>query len=150
MATTPTPKAEAAAPSPDRGRLIVLFDGECVLCNGWARFIAARDPQCQFALGALQSPAGVRLRAERGIESDLSSILLITPRSWATKSDAVLRILARLSAPWSLAAVFVAVPGPLRDWVYDFIAARRYRWFGKVETCPIPTPEMRARLLPDG
>jgi predicted DCC family thiol-disulfide oxidoreductase YuxK len=150
MVTTPDSKADAASSSGERGRLIVLFDGVCVLCNGWARFISARDPRCQFALGTLQSPAGARLLAERGIQTDMSSIILITPDGWAAKSDAILRILARLAGPWPLAAVFRVVPRVIRDWVYDFIAARRYRWFGKEESCPLPTPAMRARLLPEG
>lgn len=128
----------------------MLFDGVCVLCNGWARFIAARDPQCQFALGTLQSPAGTRLLAERNIQTDISSIVLITPDGWSAKSDAVLRILARLSAPWPLAAGFLVIPRVIRDWAYDFVAARRYLWFGKEESCPLPTPALRRRMLPDG
>lgn len=149
MVTTPASKTDAASAAPARGKLIVLFDGECVLCNGWARFISARDPECQFALGTLQSATGARLLSERGIETDMSSIVLITPDGWAAKSDAILCLLGRLRAPWSLAETFRVFPKAIRDWGYDFIAARRYRWFGREESCPLPTPAMRARLLPE-
>jgi len=136
----PTPPAPAA-------RFIVLFDGECVLCNHWARFIAARDPRCQFALGQLQSETGARLLAEHGVPADQSSIVLLGPAGVARKSDAILRILAQLPMPWRLAAVGWVVPRFIRDAAYDFVAAHRYRWFGRDEACALPTAAVRARLL---
>jgi predicted DCC family thiol-disulfide oxidoreductase YuxK len=58
-----------------------------------------------------------------------------------------LRIARRLRFPWPLLYAFIVVPRPLRDIVYDFIARHRYRWFGKRDTCMVPTPELRARFL---
>ena len=140
--------APSASTAGKSGKYLVLFDGDCTLCNGWARFISARDPRCQFALGSLQSPRGLALLREHGLGEDLSSIVLIAPDGPAEKSDAVLRIASRLSGAWPLLGLFRLVPRALRDLVYDFVARNRYRWFGKQdENCPLPTPEMRARLI---
>ena len=129
------------------GRLIVLFDGDCVLCNNWARFIAARDPRCQFALGTLQSATGRELLRARGLSLELSSVVFLWPGGAAVKSAAILRMMAHLSAPWPLAAALRLIPRFLRDAGYDLIARHRYRWFGRAPACPLPTPELRARLL---
>lgn len=141
MPDQPPPRAEIA------GRFIVLFDGGCVLCNTWARFIAARDPRCQFALGTLQSPTGRELLRARGLSPGTESVVLLWPGGWATKSDAILRMTAHLAAPWPLAAALRIIPRFLRDTVYDFVARHRYRWFGREASCPRPTPELRARML---
>lgn len=129
------------------GRLIVLFDGDCVLCNTWARFIAARDPRCQFALGTLQSATGRHLLRARGLSLETESVVFLWPGGAAVKSDAILRMTAHLSAPWPLATALRIIPRFLRDAVYDLIARHRYRWFGREPACPLPTPELRARML---
>ena len=77
----------------------------------------------------------------------LASIVLIEDGRCYAASDAALRIARRMPAPWSWLQVFLVVPRPLRDLVYDFIARNRYRWFGKQDSCRLPTPELRARFL---
>jgi len=125
----------------------VLFDGVCNLCNGAVNFILDRD-NGEFRFAALQSGAGRRLIEERGRSAeDLSTMVLIEGERVYTRSSAALRIARRLRAPWKWLYVFIIVPRPLRDAVYNLAARRRYRWFGKREECRMPTPELKGRFL---
>lgn len=127
---------------------IILFDGVCNLCSGSVQFIIQRDPQARFRFASLQSDTGRRLQTELGIDPEaLDSILLIEDGRWSRESDAALRIARGLRGPWKLLTVFRIVPRFLRDRVYRFIARHRYRWFGKSESCWLPTPELRSRFL---
>jgi predicted DCC family thiol-disulfide oxidoreductase YuxK len=127
---------------------IVLFDGVCNLCNGSVQFLLKRDPEGRFRFAALQSDAGRRLMAEHGLDVDaLSSVLLIEGGRVWQESSAALRIASHLPGAWKLLRVFAVVPRPLRDAVYRWIARNRYRWFGRTETCWLPTPELEARFL---
>jgi predicted DCC family thiol-disulfide oxidoreductase YuxK len=130
-------------------RTVVLFDGVCNLCNGFVNFLIDRDPGERLAVAALQSDAGQRLLAEAGLPADsLQSVVVVDAGRTFTRSTAALRILRRLGGPWSVLALpALAVPRPLRDVVYDWIARKRYGWFGRQELCRIPTPELRRRFL---
>jgi predicted DCC family thiol-disulfide oxidoreductase YuxK len=129
-------------------RAVLLFDGVCTLCNGFVQFVIQRDPAGRFQFAALQSDAARRLlRAAPHPLPD--SLVLVENGRVFMKSTAALRVVRGLSFPWPLASVFVAVPRPLRDWVYDIVARNRYRWFGRREVCMVPTPELRARFLSD-
>lgn len=127
---------------------IILFDGVCNLCAWSVQFIIRRDPRGQFRFAALQSAAGQRLLAERGLAGpDLDSVVLIEgPRAY-TRSGAALRIARRLTGLWPALAALLLVPRPLRDWAYSVVARNRYRWFGQQSECMLPTPELRARFL---
>ncbi|HKW03130.1 MAG TPA: DCC1-like thiol-disulfide oxidoreductase family protein [Vicinamibacterales bacterium] len=113
---------------------VVLFDGVCNLCNGLVQFIIRRDPHARFKFAAMTS-----------FEDD--TLVLVEDGRKYVRSDAVLRIARRLRAPWPLLYAFIVVPRPLRDWAYDIVARRRYRWFGRREACMVPTPELRARFV---
>jgi predicted DCC family thiol-disulfide oxidoreductase YuxK len=127
---------------------LVLFDGVCNLCNSVVQFVIARDPRGRFQFGALQSAAARRVIEEHGAPDALpDAIVLVEDGRLYTRSTAALRIARRLTFPWPLAAVFLAVPRPLRDRAYALVASRRYRWFGRRETCMVPTPELRARFI---
>ncbi len=129
---------------------ILLFDGVCNLCNGITRFVIRRDPAPgRFLFAALQSESGQRLLREHGLLSDeLDTFVMIDGDRAYERSTAGLRVLRRLGLPWSLLYGLIVVPRPLRDMVYRFIARHRYRWFGKRETCMMPTPEIESRFLP--
>lgn len=132
----------------DRPGAVILFDGVCNLCNGIVRFAIARDPRGYFRFGALQSPAAAR--ALSSLDPPLASadsLVLIEGGKANVRSSAALRILRRLRFPWPLLYALILVPPPLRDWVYDLIARRRYGWFGRTDQCMVPTPELRARFL---
>ena len=127
---------------------IVLFDGVCNLCNGVVRFVIARDPAGRFRFAPLQAETAQPLiRAAGGLHGASDSIVLIEGDRLYTRSSAALRIARHLSFAWPLLYVLMAVPRPLRDWGYDVVARRRYRWFGRRDACMVPTPELRARFL---
>jgi predicted DCC family thiol-disulfide oxidoreductase YuxK len=128
---------------------VILFDGLCNLCAGSVRFVLERDPAGAFDFASLQSEAARRLIANAGRSpAELpDSIVLIDTHGVHLRSDAALRIAARLRQPWPLLAAFRILPRALRDVVYDFVARRRYGWFGKRESCLVPSPNLRARFL---
>jgi len=111
-------------------------------------FVIARDPRGRFQFGSLQSPAAASLieKSAPGRTVADSVLLIDDGRVWM-RSAAALRILRRLTFPWPLAYVFVVVPRPLRDVIYDLVASHRYRWFGRRAVCMVPTPEMRSRFI---
>jgi len=134
--------------SNDIGTPVILFDGECNLCNGFVRFVLPRDPAGRFKFAPLQSPVGQEMLRGHALPTNaLSSVVLAEGDKVSTRSTAVLRILRGLKAPWPAVYALVLIPRPLRDAVYDWIARNRYRWFGQRDTCLIPTPENRRRFL---
>jgi predicted DCC family thiol-disulfide oxidoreductase YuxK len=127
---------------------IILFDGVCNLCNASVTFIIERDPSDRFRFAALQSDLGRKLTSKFGIDSEKTdSIVLLEGDTAYTKSTAALRIARKLSGAWPLLYSFIIIPKPLRDWVYGYIAKNRYRWYGKQESCMIPTPALREKFL---
>jgi len=128
---------------------LVLFDGVCNLCSGFVRFVIERDPARRFQFASLQSPLGQRLSREHGLRG-LESMVLVTGGRAYRKSTAALRILRKLRGPWPLSYAFIALPVPLRDWVYDFIGQRRYRWFGRQDSCWIPDRDISDRFADRG
>lgn len=136
--------APFAAPPP----AIVVFDGVCVLCSGGVRFLLRRDRAGRFRFAAMQSESGRRLLSDHGLDPrDPVSFLLLEGGRAYTDSGAALRILVLLGGWWRLAGAFYAVPRPLRDAIYRFVARRRYRWFGQRDACFVPTAETADRFL---
>lgn len=125
----------------------ILFDGVCNLCNAFVRFVIARDPAARFRFGALSSDSAARVLREAGVTAPPDSLVLVENGAVYFRSDAALRIARRLTLPWRLAYGLVVVPRFIRDGVYDFIAARRYHWFGRRDVCMVPTPELKRRFL---
>lgn len=127
---------------------VVLFDGVCNLCNSAVNFIIDRDPGAAFRFAPLQSEPGRTLTTRCSVDlAATDSLILVEGDRYYVRSTAALRIARRLTGAWPLCYGFILVPRPLRDWAYDWIARNRYRWFGKRETCRLPTPEDRARFL---
>jgi predicted DCC family thiol-disulfide oxidoreductase YuxK len=127
---------------------IVLFDGVCNLCDNSVKFIIKRDKRGIFKMASLQSEVGMQLQEKYGQDtSKINSVMLIENDKIYTKSTAALRIAKHLDGPWKLFIVFMIIPAPIRDIVYDFIARNRYRWFGKHDACMIPDKSIKARFL---
>ena len=127
---------------------IVLFDGTCAFCERSVTFIATRDPGGYFRFGASQTPSAQALLAEFGeTRESTRSIILVEDGQLYRRSTAVLRIARRLPLPWSLAAVALVIPEPLRDAAYAVVAAVRHRLAGRSNACEIPPPEIRERLI---
>jgi predicted DCC family thiol-disulfide oxidoreductase YuxK len=130
----------------------ILFDGVCNLCNGFVQFIIRHDPEGRFRFAALQSEAGQRLLAAQGmapaaLAAEPESVLLLSGGRLYSHSTAVLHIARRLGGIWQLAALGWVLPRAWRDALYRFIARHRYRWFGREESCMLPTPALKARFL---
>ncbi|MBM7097610.1 thiol-disulfide oxidoreductase DCC family protein [Bacillus sp. H-16] len=127
---------------------VVLFDGECNFCDGSVQFIIKRDPDKVFSFASLQSEEGKRLVEKSGIPLGTDSMILVEEDgSSHMKSGAALRIVRELRRPWNLLWVFILIPYPLRDGVYNIIARNRIKWFGKRAACRVPTAEERERFL---
>ena len=127
---------------------LILFDGVCNLCAWAVRFIIKRDPRGTFRFTALQSELGQRLLAQHHIDpASTDSFVLIEDGAAYTESTAALRVARRLRGAWPLCFAAIILPRFVRDPVYRFIARQRYRWFGKQNSCLVPTAELRARFL---
>ncbi len=130
------------------GGAVLLFDGVCNLCSGTARFAIRRDPDKKLKFASLQSEAGQRLLALHQLPAeDFRSMVLIEDGKAYTKSSAVLRFFKKLRQPWPLLYAFAVVPRPVLDFFYDKVSRNRYRWYGKKESCWLPTPELKDRFL---
>jgi predicted DCC family thiol-disulfide oxidoreductase YuxK len=140
--------SHSSTSSPRSGHALVLFDGVCNLCNGTVNFIIDHDPDGYFRFAPLQSDeAQERLAGTDAAGADLDTIVLVEDGTAYVRSTAALRIARRLTAPWPLLSLFLAVPRPLRDAVYDWIATHRYDWFGRRDQCRLPTPALKDRFL---
>ncbi|MWW25852.1 thiol-disulfide oxidoreductase DCC family protein [Algibacter lectus] len=128
---------------------LILFDGVCNLCNSSVQYVIKRDKKEQFLFSALQSDTGKQILNQYKIDTaKIDSILLYTPEKGINyKSTAALKVATSLGFPVNLMAIFFIVPTFIRNWVYDFIAKNRYKWYGKKESCMIPTPELKNRFL---
>lgn len=126
---------------------VIVFDGICVLCNGWVRFLLKHDRVGRYRFAAMQSDAGRALLAGHGLDpDDPASFLLVDGAQAWTDSDAIRRVLMGLGGVWRLAGVIALVPRVVRDPLYRWIARNRYRLFGTT-ACRVPTDEERARFL---
>lgn len=129
-------------------RPILLFDGVCNLCNASVQFVIRNDKKQQFQFASLQSEAAQKLLTQFNLPPKaLDSVVLIAGEKVFLRSAAALEIARKLGGIWALAYVFIVVPRPIRDAVYDWVARNRYRWFGKQQACMVPTPELKSRFL---
>lgn len=125
---------------------VIVFDGICVLCNGWVRFLLRRD-RGRYRFASMQSESGRALLSAHGLDvDDPSSFLLVEDGNALTDTDAIARVLSGLGGAWKIAAVIALVPRFLRDPVYRMIARNRYRWFGTI-ACTVPLETQRGRFL---
>ena len=127
---------------------VIFFDGVCNLCNAAVNFVIDRDANRRFHFASLQSDFTNEKLARYEVDpSHLESILLLNDGRLYHKSDAALEIARVLGGAWRLLLVFKIIPKFVRDFIYDWIAKNRYRWFGKQETCRVPTPDLKERFL---
>lgn len=128
---------------------LILFDGVCNLCNNSVRYVIKHDKKNLFMFTALQSETGKIIIEEFNIDTKKTdSILLYTPEKGIDyKSTAALKIAFQLGFPQNLMGIFFIIPPFIRNWVYDYIAKNRYKWYGKKDACMIPTPELKSKFL---
>lgn len=128
--------------------MIVVFDAQCLLCNGWVQFLLKHDKKGVFQFASIQGAKGQELLTQAGLHVDGLQTLLVVdgPRSWQYTA-AVLRILDGLGWPWRAAWIGWLVPAPLRDASYRWVARNRYWLFGRSETCLLPPLDFKTRFL---
>jgi predicted DCC family thiol-disulfide oxidoreductase YuxK len=129
-------------------KYIVFFDGVCNLCDGAVQFFLKRDKKKKFLFGSLQGKTGQEYLRKYHLPSDkYHSFMLIEGNILYTRSTAALRMMKHLGRGWQLLYLFIYLPQPIRDGVYNLIAANRYKWFGKKDQCRLPTPDEKERFL---
>ena len=127
---------------------ILLYDGICILCNGFVKWLIKRDTSKIFQYATLQQTIGKSIIEQLGIQDDdEDTVVLIHQGQYYTHADVSLQIAKILGLPYSLFGILNIVPRSVRNLVYRWIARNRYRWFGKDQTCLIPTGEIRERLV---
>jgi predicted DCC family thiol-disulfide oxidoreductase YuxK len=132
-----------------KNKKIILFDGICNLCNDSVLKIIKHDKKDLFVFAALQSESGQKITNYLKIDtSKVDAIILYEPGvAYEIKSTAALRIMKDFGGFWFVTQIFRIFPENIRDWAYDYIAKNRYKWFGKKESCMIPTSELQAKFL---
>lgn len=127
---------------------IVLFDGVCRFCDASVNFIIDHDAAGRIRFAALQSEAGQALLRRFGLDArDLDTVVVVQGDHCATRSTAALWVAWHLDGIWRFAAALLLMPAFLRDPLYELLARNRYRWFGRLDACRVPTPEIRSRFL---
>jgi predicted DCC family thiol-disulfide oxidoreductase YuxK len=141
-------RSDPALPTFPDDKGLIVFDGVCVLCSGFARFILKRDRNFAFRLTTAQSPLGQALYRHYGLDASEfeSNLVLVDGRAYA-KLDTVAVVAERLGGPWRVLALLRLLPHTLGDWVYDRVARNRYALFGRTERCMLPPPEWRERFI---
>jgi predicted DCC family thiol-disulfide oxidoreductase YuxK len=135
------------------GRALLLYDGVCALCNGVVQFFLTHDHQEKLRYAPLQSALGREILGRFAIRDFPDGVMVLTDaltpaERLSRRSDAVAAALGLLERPWSLLGrLLTLIPRRLREFGYGVVARLRYRLFGRYDTCPIPPPEQRRRLL---
>lgn len=125
---------------------VVFFDGVCNLCNGFVQFLIKNDKEGILSFSSLQSEAGEALQIEFPDLRQFDSVVLYRMGEVVVKSKAALQILSMLPA-WRWTRFLRIFPLFFRDWIYSFIASNRFLFFGKRDSCMIPTPELKSRFI---
>ena len=130
---------------PDR---LVLFDGVCNFCNFWIQFALKRDKQNKLKFGSLQGTTAQTVLPKYNIDpAVLTSVIFIEDGVAYRESTAALKVCRHLDGGWKLLYAFIIIPAFIRDGIYKWIGRNRYKWFGKQESCLLPTAEQRARFV---
>ena len=127
---------------------IIVFDGECAFCSGWVQFALRRDRRSTYRFLAAQSPLGAALYRHYGLSpTDYETNILIKDGVALFKAEGSMQMISGLGFPWTLVNAFRILPRPWRDRCYELVARNRINWFGRRQTCFVPTPAFTARFL---
>lgn len=130
---------------------LILYDGVCRLCTSTVLFVIKRDRRKRFRFASMQSPMGQRLLRQLGLAADdFKTFVLVEPQGPFIRSTAALRVAKQMDGWWPGLYVLIVVPTPIRDRVYDWVAKHRYRWFGRLEECLVPTSDVADRFVDGG
>ena len=141
-------RTDAGVPGFPDDRPIIVFDGYCALCSGWARFVLRQDRTARYRLLPAQTPLGRALYRHYGLDPENyeTNILLEDGRAWF-KSEGSIRMAQGLAPPWSAASALRLIPAGLRDQLYGLVARNRLRWFGRRQVCYLADPAHAGRFL---
>ena len=127
---------------------IILFDGVCNLCNSSVQYVIKHDRDALFRFASLQGETGQQLLKQYDLSTnDMNSFVLISDNKAYTRSDAALNVAKQLTGFTKILYGFIIVPPFIRNAVYNHIAKNRYKWFGKKDSCMIPTAALKSRFL---
>jgi predicted DCC family thiol-disulfide oxidoreductase YuxK len=133
-----------------RQEAILLVDGVCNLCNALVRFIIRRDPRGTIRFASLQSEAAKALLQKHGLPvPNMDTVVLLESDRVLVRSTAVLHVFRHLTYPWPILYGLTVIPPSWRDRIYDAVARRRYKWFGRRDRCMVPSSDLRHRFLDD-
>lgn len=131
-----------------QGHDVIVFDGVCVLCSGFMRFVLKHDRSQRYRFVIAQSPLGEALYAATGLKSgDYDTNLVFREGKLHQKLNAFIAVMGDVGWPWRAAILLKPLPEPVKNWLYDRIARNRYRIFGRTETCLVPDAAVKARFL---
>lgn len=132
-----------------KGKKIIIFDGYCNLCEDSVRFVIKYDHKDQFRFVALQSELGQKIIDHVGIsQKHIDSVILYQPGvAYYYKSNAALQIARNLGGFFHFGTIFRIIPTPLRNWLYDYVAKNRYRWYGKKDNCLVSSENLTEKFL---
>jgi predicted DCC family thiol-disulfide oxidoreductase YuxK len=129
-------------------RDFIIFDGVCVLCNGWVKFVLRFDKKENFSFVIAQSELGEEIYNQLELKSDdYDTFVIVRNGEMYTKLDGVFALLSAVGWPWKIATIGKFLPQTFKDWIYDRVAKNRYVLFGKRDNCMMPTPEIKARFI---
>lgn len=126
---------------------VVLFDGICNYCNTMVNFAIRNDKKAKLRFAILQSETGIALRKKYNVPVQIDSVIFIENDKAYIYTAAALHICKYLDWPAKFLYAFIIIPSFIATPVYKWIAHNRYKWFGKKESCMIPTPDVRNRFL---
>lgn len=127
---------------------ILLFDGVCNLCDTTVNFIIDRDPNKNIKFAALQSKSGQELLSHFSLSTEnFDTVILVYKGKVHKKTGAILRVVHWMKFPWPFLLIFIIIPFFLRDFMYSIIAKNRYKWFGKMDYCRVPSADLKERFL---
>lgn len=126
---------------------VVLFDGICNFCESSVQFIIKNDQSNSLQFASLQSNIGQQLLVDYKMPTTIDGVVFIENNIAYYKSAAAFKIARYFGGFWKILNIFSVLPLSFTDFVYDIIAKNRYRWFGKKESCMLPSPEIRNRFL---
>jgi len=127
---------------------IILFDGICNLCNSFVQRVIKNDSKNIFKFASLQSDFGQKFLKDKHLDHlELKTIILIEGDKFYTKSTAALKIGKELKGIYQISSILIWIPKAIRDFVYDIVSRNRYSWFGRQESCMMPTPELKNKFI---
>lgn len=131
-----------------KNKTILLFDGYCNLCHSSVQFVLRHEKNNDLYFTSLQSPIGIEILKHYSINpNEIDSLVLIEKNKAYIKSSAALRVSKYLKGLYPICFGLLIIPSFIRNWVYDYVAKNRYKWFGKMDNCLVPDENLAKRFL---